>query len=154
MATHRKQFAWQPKRGVTALWLTKVLAERNICSIGSLPIEIVPLFCFMTTETHCGTRRSQRISLPNGMFVAWHGGGDQQVSRVKTLGAGGMFVSGSHVRPVGTILRLVFEVPGGFVQAEGVVRSISPGEGMGVEFTEINSQDRVLLERLLKRLLS
>ncbi len=108
----------------------------------------------MTTQTHCGTRRDQRISLPNGMSVAWYGGGDQQISRVKTLGIGGVFLSGSRVRPVGSSLRLVFEVPGGIVQAEAIVRSVSPGEGMGVEFTNMNPQDRVLLERLLKRLLS
>ena len=108
----------------------------------------------MTTQTHCGTRRHQRISLPNGMSVAWYGGGDQQISRGKTLGMGGVFLSGSRVRPVGSSLRLVFEVPGGIVQAEAIVRSVSPGEGMGVEFTNINPQDRVLLERLLKRLLS
>jgi hypothetical protein len=108
----------------------------------------------MTTQTHCGTRRHQRISLPNGMSVAWYGGGDQQISRVKTLGMGGVFLSGSRVRPVGSSLRFVFEVPGGIVQAEAIVRSVSPGEGMGVEFTNMNPQDRVLLERLLKRLLS
>src|SRR5260370_21831891 len=120
-------------------WLSKVLAERNFCSIGSQPIELVPLPCFMTTETHCGTqRRFQRISLPNGMSVAWYGGGDQQVSRVKTLGMGGVFLSGSGVRPVGTSLTLVFQVPGGIVQAEGIVRSVSPDEGMGVEFTKMN----------------
>ncbi len=107
----------------------------------------------MATETPCRTRRHQRISLPNGMFVAWYGGGDQQVSRVKTLGMGGVFLSVSRVRPVGTSLRLVFEVPGGIVQAEGVVRNVSPDEGMGVEFTKMNPQDRVLLERLLRRLL-
>jgi hypothetical protein len=108
----------------------------------------------MTTETLCGTRRYQRISLPNGMLVGWYGGGDQQVSRVKTLGMGGVFLSVSRVRPIGTSLRLVFEIPGGIVQTEGVVRSVSPDEGMGVEFTNMNPQDRVLLERLLRRLLS
>jgi PilZ domain len=108
----------------------------------------------MAAETVSATRRHQRISLPNGMLVAWHGGGDQQVSRVKTLGMGGVFLSGSHVRPVGTSLKLVFQIPGCIVQADGVVRSISPGEGMGVEFTKMCPQDRVLLEQLLKRLLS
>jgi len=67
---------------------------------------------------------------------------------------GGVFLSGSRVKPLGTNLKLVFQVPGGIVQAEAIVRSVSPGERMGVEFTEINPQDRVLLERLLKRLLS
>lgn len=36
--------------------------------------------------------------------------------------------------------------------AEAIVRSVLPN-GMGVEFTNMGPQDRVLLERLLKRLL-
>jgi hypothetical protein len=48
---------------------------------------------FMSKETLRGARRHQRISLPEGMFVAWYGGGEQQVSRVKTLGIGGLFLS-------------------------------------------------------------
>jgi PilZ domain len=64
-----------------------------------------------------------------------------------------LFLSGSRIKPVGTTLKLVFQVPGGMVFADAVVRNIVPGEGMGVEFTKINPQDRALLERLLKRLL-
>jgi hypothetical protein len=87
------------------------------------------------------------------MFVAWYGGGEQQVSRVKTLSMGGLFLSGFNTLSVGTNLRLVFEVPGGSVQAEAVVRNIAHGEGIGVEFTKMGPRDRVLLERLLRRLL-
>lgn len=87
------------------------------------------------------------------MFVAWYGGGEQQVSRVKTLGMGGLFLSVCNAPQVGANLRLAFEVPGGSVQAEGVVRSIVPGEGIGVEFTWIAPRDRILLDRLLRRLL-
>jgi len=42
----------------------------------------------MSPETPSGMRRYPRISLPKGMFAAWYGGGDQQVSRVETLGMG------------------------------------------------------------------
>jgi hypothetical protein len=107
----------------------------------------------MTAGTACEMRRYQRISLPEGMFVAWYGGGEQQVSRVKTLGIGGLFLSGFNALSLGTKLRLVFEVPGGTVQAECVVRGIAPGEGIGVEFTKMGARDRILLERLLTRLL-
>lgn len=107
----------------------------------------------MTEGTLSGTRRYQRISLPQGMFVAWYGGGEQQLSRVTTLSMGGLFLSGFNALSVGTSLRLVFEVPGGTVQAEGVVRNIASGEGIGVEFTKIGPRDRVLLEGLLRRLL-
>ena len=107
----------------------------------------------MNTETVSNTRRYQRISLPKGMSVTWYGGGDQQVSQVKTLGTGGLFLSASTVRPVGTKLTLLFEVPGGFVHAEAVVRNVAPGQGMGVEFINVGPQAKALLEELLKRLL-
>lgn len=99
------------------------------------------------------TRRYQRISLPKGMCVVWYGGGEQQTSRVKTLGKGGLFISASSAPPLGTNVILVFDVPGGSVQADGIVRNIAPGEGMGVEFTRMGPRDRILLERLLRRLL-
>lgn len=86
------------------------------------------------------------------MSVAWYGGGQQQVSRVKTLAMGGAFLCGNTVR-VGTELTLVFQVPGGILQAETVVRNIVLGEGMAVEFTKINPEGRILLEQLLTRLL-
>jgi PilZ domain len=107
----------------------------------------------MTTETLSGTRRHERICLPKGMSVTWYGSGQQQVSRVKTLSMGGLFLAGSITLRVGTDLTLVFEVPGGMVLADAVVRNIVPGEGMGVEFTKMNPQTRVLLEGLLTRLL-
>ena len=104
----------------------------------------------MPKEIHREARRYERISLPKGMTVTWYGGGQQQVSRVKTLSMGGVFLGGSTLR-VGSELTLVFEVPGGMVMAEAVVRNIVPGEGMGVEFTKMNPQSRDLLEGLLAR---
>ena len=107
----------------------------------------------MIAKTASAARRHERISLPQGMSVTWHGSGQQQVSRVKTLSMGGLFLCGSNTLRVGTELTLVFEVPGGMVLANAVVRNIVPGEGMGVEFTKMNRQNRVLLEGLLTRLL-
>ena len=107
----------------------------------------------MTSEAPSKTRRHQRISLPNGMTVAWYGGGIQQVSRVKSLNSGGLSLSASITRPVGASLTLVFQVPGGIVQAEAMVRNVVPGQEMGLEFTSMGTQARALLEQLLQRLL-
>src|SRR2546429_9942312 len=87
------------------------------------------------------------------MTVAWYGGGDSQVSRLKTLGSGGLFLLADHVRPVGTTLTLLFEVPGGLVQAEAVVRNISPQKGMGGGISNIWPQTREVLDDLLRRVL-
>ena len=106
-----------------------------------------------TDEAIPPKRRYLRISLPKGMRVAWHGGDLQLFSRVRTLGMGGLFISVPDPPPVGTKLRLSFEVPGGNVQAEAIVRNTVRGEGMGVEFTRLGLKDRILLENLLKRLL-
>jgi hypothetical protein len=105
------------------------------------------------TESYPVTRRHGRIGLPQGMLVAWYGGGEQRVSRVKTLGMGGLFVAEPNAPSVGTNLRLSFEVPGGSVHVEAIVRNVTPGEGMGLEFTKLNIRDRVLMEILLRRLL-
>jgi len=107
----------------------------------------------MRKETPRETRRHQRIALPQGMTVTWYGGGQQQVSRVKTLSMGGLSLCGSITLRAGSDLTLVFEVPGGIVMAEAVVRNTVPGEEMGVEFTKMNPESRALLERLLTRLL-
>ena len=107
----------------------------------------------MPTATTGQARRHPRIFLPKGMHVAWYSDVDQQVSRVATLGMGGLFISTTNPAPVGTDLRLVFELPGGSFQAEGVVRNIQGGTGMGVEFTKARPGDRILLKLLLKPLL-
>src|SRR6266851_399731 len=107
----------------------------------------------MTEELLCQKRKYPRISLPKGMRVAWHGGDLQLFSCVRTLGMRGVFISVPDPPPVGTKLRLSFEVPGGNVHAEAIVRNIVRGDGMGVEFTKLGLKDRVLLEKLLKRLL-
>jgi PilZ domain len=106
----------------------------------------------METQQQTKTRRFKRISLPKGMFVAWYGGGQQKVARVKTLGMGGLFVVEPNAPAVGTKVRLSFEVPGGNVHMEAVVRNQTP-EGMGLELIKLNTRDRVLLEILMRRLL-
>jgi hypothetical protein len=100
-----------------------------------------------------GERRYPRIALPKGMWVAWYGAAQHQISRVGTLSMGGIFICAPSPPPVGTKLKLAFEVPGGEVQTEGIVRNIDPGKGMGIELTRLNAKDRVLLQRLMNRLL-
>lgn len=106
-----------------------------------------------TDETARPTRRFPRVSLPNGMRVAWHGADLQLFSRVETLGMGGLFISAADPPPIGTKLRLAFEVPGGSVRAEAVVRNVVPGKGAGLQFTRMDLKDKLLLQKLLNRLL-
>ena len=97
-------------------------------------------------------RRYPRVGLPNGMSVAWQGGAERVVSRIGTLGLGGLFIYTKRSAAVGDVLKLVFDTPGGEVRARAVVRSYEPGRGMGVEFTSMQLEARARLTQLLRRL--
>src|SRR5258707_2523771 len=100
----------------------------------------------MPNETPRATRRHQRISLPKGMSVAWYGGGQQQVSRVKSLSMGGLSLCGSITLRAGSDLTLVFELPGGIVTAQAVFRDVGGREGIGVQLTKIEAVSQALPE--------
>lgn len=97
-------------------------------------------------------RRYQRIELPKGMLVAWKGGGLRQVSRVRTLGLGGLYITTAEPPPAGTTVSLVFDVPGGKVRARAAVRYAEAGKGMGISFSGMRPEEHARLARLLKRL--
>ena len=97
-------------------------------------------------------RRYPRVGLPKGMSVAWQAGGERIVSRIGTLGLGGLFIYTQRSAAVGDVLKLVFDTPGGEVRARAVVRSYEAGRGMGVEFTSMQSEARARLTQLLRRL--
>jgi hypothetical protein len=107
----------------------------------------------VTEESGSKQRRFPRVTLPKGMSVAWLGTDLQLFSRVQVIGMGGLFIATPKPAPVGTKLRLAFQVPGGNVQPEAIVRNVAPGQGMGVEFTRIDPIDRNLLQGLMERLL-
>lgn len=98
-------------------------------------------------------RRYPRIDLPKGMQVAWRGGGRQEVSRVRTLALGGLYVTTPNPPAAGTILTLVFETPSGDVRARATVRYAETGKGMGIAFTGMGTEGHARLAQLLKRLL-
>ncbi|HYA96706.1 MAG TPA: PilZ domain-containing protein [Methylomirabilota bacterium] len=97
-------------------------------------------------------RRYQRVRLGKRISVAWQDASRSELGHVKALGLGGLFISTRNPPPVGTILKLVFDVPHGEVRARGIVRNIEPGLGMGIEFTGMGYEDRGRLSRLLKDL--
>jgi hypothetical protein len=68
------------------------------------------------------------------------------------LGLGGLFINTSEPLPVGTLIKLVFDVPGGEVRARAIVKNIKTGKGMAVAFIEMGYGDRARLDQLLKKL--
>jgi hypothetical protein len=97
-------------------------------------------------------RRYVRVPIPKGTPVAWEHMGIRKVSLVSVLAVGGVFISTPNPPPVGDLIRLVFDVPGGEVRARALVRDSQPGKGMGIEFTAMGQEARARLNRLMKTL--
>lgn len=97
-------------------------------------------------------RRYVRVVLPKGMLAAWQCVDGRGMSRIVTLGLGGLFVSTPDPAPVGTLVKLLFDVAGGEVRARAIVKNIKPGEGMAVAFIDMGYEDRGRLSQLVKKL--
>jgi hypothetical protein len=105
------------------------------------------------TEQQDPRRKYPRIELAKGISVGWRGGGKQGVSRFNSLSMGGMFIVTPEPADSGSVLALIFDVPGGEVRARGVVKRVLPGLGMGVQFVNMSYEDRGRLNKLLSKLL-
>ena len=104
-------------------------------------------------ETYAAKRRYPRIRLPKGMLVAWQYGASRGVSRVTTMGLGGLFITTPEPAPIGTLVRLIFDLPGGEVRARATVRDMKDGEGMAVAFIAMDYAARARLDQMMKLLL-
>lgn len=98
-------------------------------------------------------RRFPRVTLPKGMSIAWRVKERRDISRVTSISLGGLFIETAEPAPVGDEIQVQFDIPGGAIQAKGVVRRSVVGQGMGVEFTELPLEARTALHKLLQKLL-
>jgi Tfp pilus assembly protein PilZ len=108
----------------------------------------------MAKEKSKADRRHQRIATPKGVWVAWQDGKQQNVSRVRDLNVGGLFIATPTPLALGAVVTVLLSVPEGEIRSRTTVRNIIPGEGMGVQFTEISAQDQARVDKLVARLLS
>jgi hypothetical protein len=97
-------------------------------------------------------RRSHpRVYAPKGMIVAWRSGTQQGVSRMGTMGIGGIFLHTPEPPEKGATLELLFDIAtGAEVRARAVVRNSRPGKGMGVKFVHMRAEDRSRLNQFVK----
>lgn len=97
-------------------------------------------------------RFTTRVQTPGDVWVCWKCQGRDDVSPVRNMSMGGLFIETSLPRPSGTVTRLDFLVAEGQIRADAVVRHAEPGSGLGLRFTALNEQDRPNLAALLSRL--
>jgi hypothetical protein len=99
-------------------------------------------------------RRYQRIPTPQGVWVAWHDGVQQSVSRVRDLNVGGLFIYAPTPSPLGTVITILLSGPEGEIRGKAAVRNIIAGQGMGIEIVNMEPQDATRLQKLIARLLN
>lgn len=97
-------------------------------------------------------RGTPRAEPGEGVYAFWscHGLGD--LSRVRNLNLGGIFIETAAQKESGAPVELHFLVSEGQICVNAVVRHVSPGDGMGLKFTTLEGQNRLRFGALMKRL--
>jgi PilZ domain len=99
---------------------------------------------------------SRRIALRTrtneGVYAFWSCHGRDDLSRVRDLSVGGVFIETRHLKDLGAPVKVHFLVSEGQIRAETVVRHVEPGHGLGLKFIAFNDQDRRRFAALMNRL--
>jgi PilZ domain len=88
------------------------------------------------------------------VWVCWQCNGRDDVSRVRDLSLGGLFLETRSPRAVGSLTKVDFLVGEGQIHADAVVRHVAPGRGLGLKFTAVIEQDCLKLAALMRRMRS
>lgn len=97
-------------------------------------------------------RRTLRIDTVEGLSVYWRCNGREDVSPVRDISFGGLFIETSTPRPVGAAAKIEFLAQEGQIRADAVVRHVERNKGLGLKFTAMPVQDRPRLGMLITRL--
>jgi hypothetical protein len=109
---------------------------------------------FPESRTFC-RRRSSRFAAPEYVYAYWRCDGIDDVSRVRDLSVGGLFLETEKPpKQEGVVVKIDFLVPEGQIRTEAEVRRADPYKGLGLKFTAITQEDRQRLAALLSRLRS
>ena len=92
------------------------------------------------------------METPEGVWIIWSCDGRNEISPVRDLSLGGLFVETASPRAVGAMTALDFLVPEGPIWADAVVRHLNPGHGVGLQFMAMRDGVRLHLAALLNRL--
>lgn len=88
------------------------------------------------------------------VWVYWECNHRKDVSRVRNVGMGGIFLETRSPLPKGIKAKFHFLVDEGQIRAEAAVQHVTPGKGLGMRFTAVHQQDRAQLAALVSRLRS
>jgi PilZ domain len=97
-------------------------------------------------------RLTSRVPGLEDVWVYWQCHGREDISRVRDMSMGGLFIETPQPRAEGVLTRLHFLVQEGQIRADAVVRHGKSGVGLGLKFTALGEQDAPKLAALLTRL--
>ena len=106
----------------------------------------------MATSVAYSRRLNSRTEADQNVYVYWSCSGRDDLSRVRDISLGGLFIETPNPRTLGAPTQLHFLVSEGQIRADAIVRHVTPGKGVGVKFTAVNDQDRRALATLMMRL--
>jgi hypothetical protein len=108
----------------------------NFTQIGSLP----------------SRRFYSRVETSKSVWVYWQCDGRADVSPVRDMSMGGLFLKTATVKPVGSVVNLHFLVQEGQIRADATVKYVKSGSGVGMKFAAVSREDRPRLAALMTRL--
>jgi hypothetical protein len=97
-------------------------------------------------------RFTSRVETPAGVWVDWRCDGREDISQVRNMSLGGLFVETPMSRRLGSTVQLEFLVQEGQIRADSVIRRVEPGRGLALKFTAVSDQDSPRLTTLMNRL--
>ena len=93
-----------------------------------------------------------RVPSRDKVWVYWECSGDRDLSRVKDLSIGGLFIETLKLERVGNTAHLYFLVDEGEIRADATVQHVKIGGGLGLKFHAMSERDRPNLVALMARL--
>jgi hypothetical protein len=107
----------------------------------------------MKKKDHPSRRHNKRCETPQGTWVLWKCGKVEDMSKVRDVSVGGLFIETLKVCKVDTPIELHFLVEDGEIRATATVRYVAANRGMGLQFKAVRSEDQERFSAMIKRLL-
>jgi hypothetical protein len=99
-------------------------------------------------------RKYPRHSLPHGISVAWKARGGTNAATAGAIGMGGLFLHSKDTLPVNSVIEMDLDLNDSKLHIRAKVRDSVPGKGMGLQFVQMNTTDRYMLNKFLSHDLS
>jgi PilZ domain-containing protein len=96
-------------------------------------------------------RHHKTVETPDGVWAFWRCNRTEDTSRVSDLCVGGLFIETRKICAVDATVELHFLVEDGEIRASATVRHVKAGNGIGVQFKTVRTEDQARFAGMIKR---